>query len=305
MHSTVTRSEHLMNRQTQKMSEKITARLVIALAASVCWLSHAQRSALADVPASQPATTTAPTPTTQPTSPQALAVLDRLEARGKEIKSLETTILYQKKDLALESVQKYGGILRYLKGQPNPRFFIRFDRMKHDNIESQLKKWHVFDGRWYIEANERTRQIVKREIVPPGRKLDGFNVGDSPFPLLLGPQKDEILKNFAVEFVPATEKEKHTDHLRCTPLPGTEMAKRYTSIDIYVDREKHLPVRVHTIDNEEFSEVEVIFPRKNIRLNAELKVEQLELPEQELLDRGFEVQNIYLDNEPPAAPMNP
>jgi hypothetical protein len=248
---------------------------------------------------SQANTNTSTAPATQPekVSPEVDSILQQLEEQGEKVNSIESNILYMKKDLALESVQKYGGILRFKKTEPNPRFFIRFDRFQHDALESDLKKWHVFDGRWYIEASERTRQIVKREVVPPGEKSEAFRIGHGPFPLPFGQKKKDILRHFSVELVaPEQDKLKNVDHLKLTPRDGTEMAKRYEAVHFYIDRKLNLPVRVHTVDKEELTEITAIFPRKSIQINPDMTQEELELPEKKLVDRGFSIKQHYLSD---------
>src|SRR5262249_26969297 len=36
----------------------------------------------------------------------------------------------------------------------------------------------------------------------------------------------------------------NTDHLRCVPRPGTELAQKYTRIDLWIDRKIELPTRI-------------------------------------------------------------
>jgi hypothetical protein len=248
--------------------------------------------------ASQPVTTTAPATRPVKADPKIEAILDRLERQGEKIQNIKSKILYMKKDLALESVQKYGGILRFMKAEPNPRFFICFDRFQHDALESDLKKWHVFDGEWYIEASERTRQIVKRQVVRPGEPCEAFRIGQGPFPLPFGQKKKDILRHFSVKLIPPEkDKDKKVDHLECTPREGTELAKRYAAVHFYIDRELNLPVRVHTVDKEELTEITAIFPRKSIQINTGMAASKLNLPEQDLLDRGFSVKQHYLTDK--------
>ena len=111
-------------------------------------------------------------------------ILDRLEKKGAKIEAIEAAIEFTKIDPVLEDKQVHKGVLRFKQVEPNPRFFIRFDELKLENLAPKKEKqWHVFDGRWYIEAREKTRSISKREIVRPGETLEVFKLGQGPFPL--------------------------------------------------------------------------------------------------------------------------
>ncbi len=257
--------------------------LVLAGILYPAWL-FAQEEVTA--PSSQPAVASAPADSRPAVDPAVEEILDRLERRGEQIKNIETDILFRKTDSILESTEKYAGILRYLKDEPNPRFFICFDRFVQDGRESRQRRWHVFDGRWYIEANERLKTITKREIARPGERCDAFKVGEGPFPLPFGQKKADILRVFTVEIVVPAEddKNKNLDHLKCTPRPKTEMDRKYAAVHFYVDRDLNLPVRVQTVDKEEHSEIEVIFPVKSIRINTGLPASKLNLPTDELRD---------------------
>ncbi|NLX12616.1 MAG: hypothetical protein GXY44_03045 [Phycisphaerales bacterium] len=237
------------------------------------------------IPESQPATATTTSATPAEIDPKVESILDRLEQRGEQIINIETDILFRKTDSILESTERYAGVLRYLKDEPNPRFFICFDRFIQDGRESRQRRWHIFDGRWYIEANERLKTITKREIARPDERCDAFKVGEGPFPLPFGQKKADILRVFTVEIVPTEDdKDKNLDHLKCTPRPNTEMDRKYAAVHFYVDRDLNLPVRMQTVDKEEHSEIEVIFPVTSIRINTGLPASKLNLPMNELRD---------------------
>jgi len=232
--------------------------------------------------ASRPAATaTASAPATRPAplDPAVERILDRLEKRT--VTDLEGEIVYIKRDPILEDEQKFQGVLLFLQDKPNPRFFIRFDRVVHEGITQEKKEWHVFDGEWYIEARERTETITRRQIVRPGEKLDVFQLGQGPFPLPFGQKKENIVKHFAVKLVPSRPDDpkgtKDTDHLECTPLPDTEMDRKYGKVHFYIDRVLDLPVCVQTVEKEEGKEITATF--SSIKVNKGLAASRLNLPD--------------------------
>jgi len=227
-----------------------------------------QPATLASAPASAPAM-----------DPAVDKILDRLEKKGARIDAIEADIEFTKIDPILEDKQVHKGILRFKQAKPNPRFFIRFDELKLENLAPKKEKqWHVFDGQWYIEAREKTKSITKRRIVQPGETLEVFKLGQGPFPLPFGQKKADILKHFEVKLLPSKPSDpEHSDHLECTPRPGTELAKKYETVHFYIDRTLDLPVRVQTVEKEEGNEIIASFTK--IKVNPGLVESQLNLPD--------------------------
>lgn len=219
-------------------------------------------------PASQPA---------KPLDPAIEKILDRLEKL--KVKDIETVIIFIKRDPVFNDEQKYEGQLRFKKGDDNPVFLVIFDKFTHEGIVSRKKEWHAFKGRWYSEAREKTKQIVRREIVRPGEKLNVFELGEGPFPLPFGQKKQQIVKHFKIQLVPPAKGDPpNTDHLVCTPKPGTELSRKFKKVHFYVDKKLDLPTRVRTIAEGDEQEIQVDFPHDKIRLNKGLPGGKLELP---------------------------
>ena len=252
------------------------------------------RPAVAVPPATRPVSAPASRPAAL--DPAVEKILDRLE--NKIVKDLQADLVYLKIDPILEDEQKFKGFLRFLEGRPNPRFFIRFDEVVHEGIVRKKKEWHVFDGEWYIEAREKTETTVMRQIARPGEEVDAFKVGKGPFPLPFGQKKQDILRHFEVKLVPPSPKDpqqaKNADHLACTPLPGTELDKKYGKVHFYIDGKLDLPVYVKTVEKEEGNEIAAGF--SNIRLNQKLDPATLTLPP----DLRYPVKREYLP--PPEKP---
>lgn len=218
------------------------------------------------------------TTTQRAVDPAVERILEQLEKAGKQIKDVSAKLTFIKTDPILEDVQKYQGVIRYKDTKPNPRFFIRFDTFTQEGILRDVKQWHLFDGRWYIEAREQTKTIVRREILRPGESRDIFAIGQGPFPLPFGQKKEEILNHFVCRKVDATPKDPpHSDHIACTPLPFTDLADKYATVHFYIDRKLNLPVKVETIEKQEGLEIVAILDE--VKINTGLADSDLGLPE--------------------------
>ena len=203
-------------------------------------------------------------------------ILDRLEA--KNIKDIECKIVYVKEDPVFNGKEEFAGTLLFKEDKPNPLFHIRFDTSTQNGRVANKKEWHVFDGRWYIEAREKTKSIVKHEILAQGQQRQLFRLGQGPFPLPFGQKKADIIANLSVKLVPADAKDPpNSDHLECKPLPGTDIDKKYDTIHFWIDRTKDMPVRVRTIEKAEGNQITASF--SNEKINSGMPGSRLALPD--------------------------
>ncbi len=201
--------------------------------------------------------------TTKPAAvdPEVEAILDRLEKAGQAIHDLQVAVRYQMLDLVIgDTIIKTGQIL-FRKEKPNPKFLIRFDETRQEDVRDRSKEWHLFDGRWYIEAHEKTKSIIKREIVPPGKHIEPFRIGKGPFPLPFGQKKQEILEHFDATLVPPKPGDPpRTDHLLCVPLKASSMAQEYKRLEFFVSRKVDLPVKIIAHRKSDDKQITVGFP---------------------------------------------
>lgn len=233
-------------------------------------------------------------PATAPAAaPSVDQILERLEKKGDQIRDLQTRITFSKIDPILEDKQVFQGILRFKEEKPNPHFLIQFDKFTQEGMTRDAKEWHTFDGQWYTEARERTKTIVKRQVVRPGEQVNVFRLGQGPFPLPFGQKKADIEKHFEVRVVPSQASDPpNSFHIECTPKPGTEMEKKYGKIDFYIDKVLDLPVRVRTTEKAENVQVIADFPASSIEVNKGLEAGELTLPEL----RDYQVDTVPLGN---------
>lgn len=140
--------------------------------------------------------------------------LDQLETADKDLRTLRARVLYDRVFELQGDRQKWEGTLVYesrpaagaaAASHANRRFLVRFEKSQiGPRVDENDKKQFLFDGRWFIERNERMKSLTKREVVAEGQTMDPMRLGDSPFPLPIGQKKADILSRYDVRLIDAT-----------------------------------------------------------------------------------------------------
>ncbi len=197
-------------------------------------------------------------------------ILDRLDARGREIKGLSADLVYRHiTTIPVDAEQKKFGSLLFARGEPNASFLIHFTRLVADGVVTKNEEIYAFDGRWYIERKdaESLKTVLRREICRAGERMDPFELGKGPFPLPFGQKREEILRQFEVSLSAWREGDpKDSKHLHCIPRKDSRMAEEYNRVEFYVDPILELPVKIVTERRVDEVRVEVEF--NNVKLDA-------------------------------------
>ena len=183
-----------------------------------------------------------------PIDPRVDKVLTRLEQR--EVHDLRAKVRWELKYVIEEEEEpdrKFGTIW-YKQVEPVARFKVHFDSKISGNRKRKLDEEHLFDGRWYVELQSRTKTVTRREIRREGEKSNPYRLGEGAFPLPFGQKKADILAEFEVTRVAEKESDPpQTDHLHLLPRPGTNTGRTYKTLDFWVARagdHAGLPVKV-------------------------------------------------------------
>lgn len=217
------------------------------------------------------------------------AVLDRLEQAGVGLRDLSANVTYTVTQLIKQNpddpdeVQNYHGSLQYLVKGDQKLAKIHFEWSDDGRLKDPSQMWVIFDGRWVIEAKEKTKTVIKREVVRPSEASNPFKLGEGPFPLPFGQKKAEILEQFEVTLRAAgPDDPPQADRLLCTPRPNTELARQYEWIELFVSRAKGdslgVPVKIVAHDRREAVLKTAVF--KKLRRNWGLKPGSFKLPPQ-------------------------
>ncbi len=206
-------------------------------------------------------------------------ILTALQKRSDGLKDIRCDVQFVEDDhINLSRLAKTGRIL-FLITEPNPHFLIHFDKAVLDGVVGK-QEWYLFDGRWLYQGLERIEQVTKQEVARPGEKLDLFDIEKTPFPVPFGQKKEKILKNFDVSIAaPADTDPKNTDHLICVPKTDSRLYRKYDKLELFVDRDVHLPTRIVVTKNHGQEVNTADFPNLSEKsINVGVKPSDLEKP---------------------------
>jgi outer membrane lipoprotein-sorting protein len=211
------------------MSMRISAALSIVVMVLAAWALPAARAAEAGVD----------------------QVLQRLDQVGKNLKEFSAKVrLTESGDLGDQRVH-VGSVYFQRKSADDARIHVVFDQRISNGKIFNEKTEYLLDDRWLTDRNYRSHSEVRREVLRPGQKMNLFKLGEGPFPLPIGQSPADVHHESDVASIPpAKDDPKNTAHIRLTPKPGTELARRFKTIDVWVDQTTHMPVRVDTQDKQ-------------------------------------------------------
>jgi len=242
--------------------------LAIALLAARCAVAApADPPPAGDVrPADEATARTGPTAA----DPAADELLARLERSHQGVRGFSADLrVFEIDDLLGRTEIRYGDLLYKLTAEPaepgpgpagssstllaGKRFSVRFHDLIVGGERSTREEAYVFDGRWLYEIDPAKRQMIAREVVPPGRTLDPLKLGEGPFPLPVGQSRAEVLARFEVASAPAPTEGplsalEDVVSLRLTPRPGRPEAESWEALTLHYDRATLLPVGVEAVE---------------------------------------------------------
>ena len=191
----------------------------------------------------------APAAAAEPEQSRIDLILQQLEDRGDTVNDLKCKVEYTVEDiLADDRFTKFGEI-RYKRQEPNPVFYIHFEKLHQAGVVNRKKEWYIFDGQYLWEIKEAAKNKIRHEVVKPGEKIDLFDIEESPIPIPFGHKKEQIQRNFMVVLVaPAAGDPPQTDHLVCRPKPDTRLSTEVERLEFFVSRDLHLPVKIVSVE---------------------------------------------------------
>jgi outer membrane lipoprotein-sorting protein len=180
-------------------------------------------------------------------------ILDALDQRGQNLKSFDAKVTLTESDVntALETTRS--GVARYQKKpDASERMRVVFDKKTESKRVFDEKIEYMLDGQWLIDRDYNKRIEVRRQVLKPGEKTNLLKLGEGPFPLPIGQKKEDVKKLFTVtKAKPAKGDPAGTVHLVLKPLKGTQFARKFSVIDVWVDAKTHMPRKIETLDVKE------------------------------------------------------
>ena len=206
-----------------------------------------------------PAASPASPATATPSSPDASAVsadvdriLRRTEKAGDEVRRLMADFEYHYFKRLIRAEEWLSGNMVF---QQPSNFLIRF-------VDGE-KQTFRFNGRMFVEDRplqmQRNVYRLRADDEPP---VDSIAINRTPFPLPFGQKRDDVLKNFEVEYrgLEALEAwrrpdkpqqkvdERKYERLVLIPRKESPLSKDYTRLDFWIDGETGLPKQIRTQD---------------------------------------------------------
>jgi outer membrane lipoprotein-sorting protein len=206
----------------------------------------------------------------QPGSPVE-QVLDALHARGEGLRDFAADVAMAEIDaLTGDTTTLNGKVWFKAPAEGQGRLRVSFDsRQVGQRIDKNARLDYLLDGGWLIERDYRRKLQVDRQVLKPGQQMNLLKLGEGPFPLPIGQPRDEVIRLFEVKKIePKADDPASTIHIQLVPRPDTQFARRFKTIDVWVDTRSNFPRKIQTVDTRETSIRETDLG--NIRVNASL-----------------------------------
>jgi len=206
--------------------------------------------------------------------------LDSLDQTGKNLKEFDAKVKLTEGDPNLSDYATRTGSIWYQKNDSGGRIHVLFDKRVTGRIAENNRIEYLLDGEWLTDRDYDRKIEVKRQILKPGEKMNLLKLGEGPFPLPIGQDKQEVHKEFDVTLVkPDKDDPVDTVHVLLTPRPETRLARRFSTIDVWVDRKIKFPVRIDTVDPNGTMEHKTDLSGVHLNPTSGLKDAQFKLPE--------------------------
>jgi outer membrane lipoprotein-sorting protein len=177
-------------------------------------------------------------------------ILDALDARGRSLQDFSAAVRLTDSDNSTgDSTVNIGSVILQRKGEDDARIRVAFTQKQLGNKIFTVDHQYTLDNGLLVERDYQSKHETRQQILKPGQKLDLFKLGQGPFPLPLGQKKEDVLQLFSVQKIdPAKDDPPATVHLQLTPKPGTQFAKQFKAIDVWVETASDMPRRIQTED---------------------------------------------------------
>ncbi|MDW8261088.1 MAG: hypothetical protein RMJ35_01050 [Phycisphaerales bacterium] len=221
-----------------------------------------------------------------PLSPDASLdeILDALDARGDSLRSLVARVEKTEVDLSLgeDAETRVGRVVYQRKPDESVRIRASFDKVRVGDRIREDRVEYLLENGLLIDRTYRSRVENRQTLHRPGEKIDLFALGRGPFPLPIGQARSEVYAQFEVSRAgPQPDDPPSSLHVRLLPREGTELARKFKSIDVWIDPTDHMPRRVSTVNVQETVLTRTDF--LDVHVNAPVE------------DRDFELEKIRDD----------
>lgn len=218
---------------------------------------------------------------TQPAVSALDRILDGLDARGRSLETLVADVGKSERDEALgeDNETRTGRVMYQQLPDGEIRIRASFDKVITGERTREERVEYLLDRGVLTDRTYRSRVEVRRIVHRPGQKINLFKLGQGPFPLPIGQARADVYAEFDVKLIPPADGDPAgTAHIQLIPRPETQLARKFHSIDVWVDPKDYMPRRIETLD-----------VRQTTRTVTELSNVQINIP---LGDERFELEKI-------------
>ena len=203
----------------------------------------------------EPVVDAADEPPIEPESPDAEQIdmiLAALEAAGREHVQIVSKVDYRFDERMTGDREQRTGTIKYQRQteETPSRFYVGFETLQlGDGALLKDKVEYAFDGRWFTIAKHRIKQMTRYELAAEGERIEAFKLGKGPFPLPFGQEAAAMYEHFDITTRdPGEEEPENTWYLRLTPKEDLAEEMSFTRLEMWIDRDRHLPVRLVSRD---------------------------------------------------------
>lgn len=180
-------------------------------------------------------------------------LLEKINHAAKELKSCKAAVdyLFIHEPELLDSRTLRKGTLLYQKNDKGSKMRLNFDTIKQDDGDEQKKReQYFFDGVWLTKIDYTLRQIDQYQQAPTDKPVEVFDYISHNFPIVGFSGTQTLQKQFVITLVAPAEDEKKLYHLLLKVKPDSVYKDDYTQIDLWIDSELYLPVRMLSVSTQ-------------------------------------------------------
>jgi outer membrane lipoprotein-sorting protein len=177
-------------------------------------------------------------------------VLDALKVRGDTLHTFRADVTLTTVDQSTgDSSGESGTVIFQRFGDGDGRIRVDFTRSTRGDRTFVIGKHYTLQKGWLIDRDDDKKTEDRKQVTRPGEKINLLKLGDGPFPLPIGQDKQEVYKDFDVG-KPAAAKDDPagTVHIRLKPKAQADLSRHFAQIDVWVDVKTGMPVRMVTLD---------------------------------------------------------
>jgi outer membrane lipoprotein-sorting protein len=217
-------------------------------------------------------------------------ILDALDARGKDLQDFSADVaVHTTDDRTGQDTAQLGKVTFQRRGDGDSRIRVAFDKKRITEgdgskpVTQDQKLDYVLDNGWLTDRDYQKKLEVRRQVLRPGQKMNLLKLGEGPFPLPIGQDKEEVKRQFEATKIESTKDDPEgTVHVKLVPKPNTTFAKRFKQVDVYVDGRTNMPRRIDTMEKGGTTRITDL---TNVKLNGGAKDEDFALPN--IDDKGW------------------